>query len=66
MNYNSISNENVEEAIDIFDDIKDELYCLKHDLVDELEANRKDICEAINNLNSTLKELLAFINTKTN
>ena len=55
--------ENMEEVLDTFDDIKDELYCLRSGLSDDLEANRKDICEAINNLNSTLKELLLFIKT---
>jgi len=56
----------MEEVLDTFDDIKDELYCLRSDISDELEANRKGICEAINNLNSALKELLAFIKMKTN
>ena len=60
------SNDNMEEFLNILNEMKDNVYKLNSDITNEFETTREEICQSIDNLNNTLKELLEFFKEKSN
>ena len=58
--------ENMEEFLDILNELKDNVYSLNGDITNELEDIKEEVCQSIDNLNNTLKEILEFIKQQTN
>jgi len=61
MNAVNISNESMEETLDFLTDIKDEIYSLNSDIVNELETNRNELCNSIDEMTKAIDNLTKLI-----